>query len=286
MRIFVTGATGFIGSHFVNQATTAGFEIIALRRHAKSKPPITLIQEPLWLTKELADVDSNDLECCKAVVHLAAAGVTPQKATWDELIRINIHASQNLFEIANRAGISRWVVAGTFAEYGNVGEKYEYIPTDAPLAPTYPYSASKAAFYSIVSAMAIQYGATLAYFRVFSAYGEGQHENNFWPALRQAALSGKDFQTTLGEQTRDFISVETVAETLLNSVTRTDIESGKPWVKNLATGTPVTISEFGKYWWKVFKAKGQYLEGTLPYRPNEVMRYVPLVDHNIFKNFD
>ncbi len=42
MRLFVTGATGFIGSHFVNQALAAGHEVVALRRTEQSRPRIEL----------------------------------------------------------------------------------------------------------------------------------------------------------------------------------------------------------------------------------------------------
>ena len=72
MQIFLTGATGFIGSHFVSQAHDAGHEVIALKHKPESKPRIPLSKDPKWLNKSLEDVLSSDLEGIDVIVHLAA----------------------------------------------------------------------------------------------------------------------------------------------------------------------------------------------------------------------
>ncbi|MEI8283803.1 MAG: hypothetical protein WCG52_02325, partial [bacterium] len=48
-------------------------------------------------------------------------------------------------------------------------------------------------------------------------------------------------------------------------------------VANIGTGHPQTIRSFAEHWWKKWDAKGKLLPGALPYRDNEVMRYVPEV---------
>jgi nucleoside-diphosphate-sugar epimerase len=182
------------------------------------------------------------------------------------------------------AGVKRWIVAGTYAEYGRSAERYDLIPVDAPLEPTFPYAASKAAFFPIVHALAVQQNAELAYFRIFSIFGEGQHQSNFWPSLRDAALGGRDFPMTPGDQVRDFLEVEKAASALLLSVSNPAILPGQPWIKNLASGVPVTVGDFGAAWWERLNVGGKFLRGALPYRENEVMRYVPEVDPSIFKS--
>jgi nucleoside-diphosphate-sugar epimerase len=57
----------------------------------------------------------------------------------------NLNASLKLFNQAHHAGISKFLVAGSCFEYGKSGERYEYIPVDAPLEPTKTYQISKAA---------------------------------------------------------------------------------------------------------------------------------------------
>src|SRR5688572_26539768 len=68
VRIFVTGATGFIGSHFVNHALSAGHEVVALRRSADSIPRIAPTRNPAWLTGSLKQVTERDLAEVDVVV--------------------------------------------------------------------------------------------------------------------------------------------------------------------------------------------------------------------------
>ena len=76
MRILVTGATGFIGSHFVNTASAAGHDVIAVRRPG-SVPRVPVADSVQWIDKPLASVTTDDMRECHAVVHFAAEGVSP-----------------------------------------------------------------------------------------------------------------------------------------------------------------------------------------------------------------
>jgi len=276
MRLFVTGGTGFIGSHFLRQALAEGHELVALRRSPASVPRVVLESSPRWIDKPLGEVEAAELAGCDAVVHLAAAGVSPQVAAWEEMVETNVVASARLFECAREAQVKRWVVAGTFAEYGRAAERHEFIPEDASLEPTLPYAATKAAFFPIVHALAVTGRAELAYLRIFSAYGAGQHPGNFWPSLRRAALAGKDFPMSPGGQVRDFIPVEEVARTILRAASEF-IAPGMPRVRNLGSGQAQTLGEFALRWWNEWEARGSILMGALPYREDEVMRFVPRI---------
>jgi nucleoside-diphosphate-sugar epimerase len=276
MQLFVTGATGFIGSHFLRTALAGGHEVRALRRPG-SRTRLPLEREPEWLERSLDQVTVGDLAGCAAIVHLASPGVSPQKAGWEELLYWNVTAAVRLAERAREAGVERIVAAGTFAEYGRSADRYDLVPPDAPLAPTTGYAASKAAAYAALSAYAIEQKMQLAYLRVFSAYGEGQHAANFWPALRAAALAGGDFPMTAGEQIRDYVPVESVAATFCRVASGASLVAGEPLVANVGSGCPVTMRAFAEEWWARFGARGQLRIGALPYRPNEVMRFVPLL---------
>ena len=84
MRIFITGATGFIGSHFMNHALSAGHEVVALRRTAESMPRVALVREPTWLACSLRQITESDLAGTDVLLHLAAAGISPRSSGWDE----------------------------------------------------------------------------------------------------------------------------------------------------------------------------------------------------------
>ena len=53
--------------------------------------------------------------------------------------------------------------------------------------------------------------------RLFQVFGEGESENRLWPSLKKAAISGENVDMTKGEQLRDFIPVEDVANQLIQS---------------------------------------------------------------------
>jgi nucleoside-diphosphate-sugar epimerase len=275
MKIAVTGATGFIGSHFTNQALASGHSLLAIRRIHTSTPRIPLDQQPLWLDRALDEVTAVDLKGCEVLVHLAAHTGNVPYDTLANCLRWNLLAVLGLFEQARLAGIRRYVVAGSCFEYGRSGEGYDAIPTDAPLEPTNPYAVSKAAASMALKQWAVEHDLSLEILRVFHVYGEGEAKTRFWPSLRYAALAGDDLPMTRGEQIRDFLHVQDVAATFL---ARTVYSSGHQQavrVFNLSSGAPCTLAEFAQYWWRHWGAEGRLLFGEKPYRTGEVMQYIP-----------
>jgi nucleoside-diphosphate-sugar epimerase len=274
MRIFVTGGTGFIGSHFIKAALEAGHHVVALRRPG-SKTRIPLGKQPDWLDGELADVDGNHLADIDVLVHLAAQGVSPQKTDWNIAFEVNVRQSISLLATAVEAGVVRSVLCGSCFEFGRAAERYDKIPADAPLEPVGPYAASKAAFSMAAEALARQSSGTFALLRPFNIYGEGQHSSNFWPSLRDAARSGEDFKMTPGDQIRDFQSVRDVALEFLHQAERVTTTCPSFEKKNIGSGKPVSLADFAANWWRHWRAKGSLKIGDLPHRKDEIMRFVP-----------
>lgn len=277
MRIFVTGGTGFIGSHFVQQALAAGHEVIALRRDG-SRPAIPLDPPPRWVTGDLLNVPDEALAGCDALVHMAAHGVAdPSGATWDDCFFWNVTAPLKLWQQALRAGTQRFVICGSCFEYGRSAEAYDFIPADAPLTPTAAYHASKAAATMAALGFSIDQAVEMIVLRPFHVYGEGEANNRFWPSLKQAALDGADFPMTDGKQVRDFIPVQSVARKFLTSLNRHDLKKGNPVIENVGTGNPRSLLKFAEDEWASLNAAGMILPGNKEQRKNEVMRYVPAV---------
>jgi nucleoside-diphosphate-sugar epimerase len=278
MRLFVTGATGFIGSHFVRLALASGHDVVALRRSKGSAPRVALDGAPRWLDKAMGAVEAEDFQAVDALVHLAAVGVSPQRASWDEMFAVNVLESLHVWQTAADAGVRRFVVCGSCYEYGRTADRAPWLTPEAPLEPVGGYAASKAAASMAAMALAIERNLELVIARPFHVYGDGQHEENFWPALRRAALAGQDFSMTAGEQVRDFTAVNEVAAALLDSSTREDIVAGAPRVVHIGSGKPQTLRQFAENWWSHWKATGALRVGALPYRAGEVMRCVPALE--------
>ena len=276
MKIFLTGGTGFLGSHFINQALDQGHYVLALKRSISSVPRVSLNEDPTWLEKEITEVTVNDLIDIDVVVHLAAHSANVPYDTLENCILKNVIDPLKLFRKAAEAHVTKFVVAGSCFEYGKSGERYDYIPVDAPLEPTQTYPASKALSSTAFYQFAIENNVQLSYHRIFQVFGEGELETRLWPSMRRAALNGEDFPMTEGEQVRDFIEVTQVAKAFLQATNNImQSTSTVPEYHNLGSGNPQSILEFSKYWWEKWGASGKLLVGVKPYRSGEVMRYVP-----------
>ena len=255
----------------------AGHELTALRRKGSS-PAIPLSIEPKWLECRLDEVSVQTLSGYDALIHFAANGVSPQKTDWKTATEVNVLQSISLISNACDAGLPKILLCGSCFEYGSSGEKYDFIPANAPLKPHGPYAASKAVFTIIAESMARNSAPEFVLLRPFHLYGEGQHPENFWPALRAAALAGEDFEMTPGEQIRDFQPVEQTAEYFLGALHDWPGRRGCMLVKNVGRGFPVTLAEFATEMWNHWGARGKLKIGALPYRKGEVMRYVPMLE--------
>ena len=274
MKIFVTGSTGFVGSHFVNAALRAGHSLVCLRRPG-SQPRVNLEREPEWQVGSLEDDWREVLQSCDTFVHLAAHSTNVPYDTLGNCLYWNLTVALRLMEQVLEVGIQNFLVAGTGFEYGRSGERYDYIPVTAALEPTMSYPASKAAAAIALTQWAIEHQIKLHYLRIFQVFGVGEAESRLWPSLHEAALAGDDFQLTPGNQVRDFTPVEVVAQQLLCALDFSKVQAGEPLFKHIGTGCPQTLREFAEHWWKYWNAKGALHFGAYPYRDNEIMRYVP-----------
>ena len=280
MRIFLTGGTGFIGSYVLKEALNSGHDVIALRRSYNSFPIIPLTRQPIWHEGHLAKLEPSLLKNIDVIVHLAAVGVSPKRASYSELISTNVVNTFRLMELASEAKVPRFVAAGSSHEYGRSSLKYKFIPPNAPLEPLNMYGASKAAAYQLMRSFSIEVGLEFLYGRIFSVYGKGQYAGNFWPSLYRAALANQDFHMTLGNQVCDFLTVDLVARHFLYACTRCDLYPGVPKTINIASGNGRSLYDFAQEEWSRLGAKGSIVRGSLPTRKNQLDRCVAYLDEN------
>lgn len=274
MKFFLTGGTGFLGSYFLQQVLSDGHTVLAHRRSFSSRPKIPILCEPEWLDREFNQITSSDLFGCDILVHLMAHSVSYPFDNLPNCLNYNLIQVLDLFEKARLAGISHFLVAGSCFEYGTSGERFDFIPTHAPLEPTNSYAVSKAAASIALKQWANQHSLNVEILRIFHIFGEGEALSRFWPSLKLSAVAGHDFPMSLGEQIRDFIQVDHVATVFLNRALIMVSSSPSFALFNVGSGRPQSLISFAEFWWSKWNAKGNLLPGLIPYREDECFRYV------------
>lgn len=281
MKLFVTGGTGFVGSHFVQQALSAGHEVIAQRRPG-SCARLPLAQEPAWIDRELDADFSAELAGCDAVVHFASHTPNPPYAPLDECLYWNVFATTRLLQQAAVQGVCDVLIAGTCFEYGATAESQEFVHPATEARPSLTYPISKAAATTACLGLARHLGLRLQVLRIFQVFGEGEAATRFWPSLRTAALEGRDFPMSAGVQVRDFIHVADVARMFLQALDFDGVEPGRPHLRNVGTGRGQSLLEFARHWWAEWQATGTLQPGKVGLRPGELARLVAnVVDRHI-----
>ncbi|MFN3665853.1 MAG: NAD-dependent epimerase/dehydratase family protein [Sediminibacterium sp.] len=276
MKVFLTGATGFIGSTVLKTLCEENIDTIANRRNIYSQPKISFVHKMSWLTKPMDEIGIDDLKNVDVLIHLASHSVQYPFDSLDNCITFNVTHPLKLFKTAFAAGVKKFIIAGTCFEYGESGQNYDFIPVNAALLPTNTYATSKAMAYLAFRQFSLDYPVAINYHRIFHVFGEGESLERLWPKIRIAAKEGVDLELSPGEQIRDFINVVDVATQILASAKKLHLSQERGMiVQNLGSGNPQSVKEFVTYWWKRFEATGKLKFGAISYRKNEIMRFVP-----------
>jgi nucleoside-diphosphate-sugar epimerase len=170
MKIFVTGHRGYIGAHLVDVLKREGHAVVGcdlkLFDGCNWEP---LVDPDRELIKDVRAIEAEDLDGCDCVMHLAAISNDPMGELNAQLtFDVNRDASIRLARAAKRAGVPRFLFAGSCSIYGK-GEKLDLDEGD-PLNPLTAYAKSKIETERAVSELA---DATFspAYLRNATAYG-------------------------------------------------------------------------------------------------------------------
>ena len=265
MHFFVTGATGFIGSNLLNTIFENGHQVTALKRN-NSKTRVKLIREPKWCNGLLTDDFSKEISKCDTVIHLASTGVLSDSENWDLCFDINVIQTLIFLKNALNAGIRNFLIAGSCTEYGESGEKYDFLKADSELRPIGAYATSKASLSMASLGLARTEKFKLTVARIFHTYGLGEDKNRFWPSLIRAASNNKDLEMTKGEQIRDFTPVGLVTKKLLKLALEVSSEKEYGIIKNVGSGNVMSLVDFASNEWQKTNSKGNLIIGSLPYK--------------------
>lgn len=267
LRIFVTGATGFIGSAFAAEAVLRGHEVTALVRNPGAWRLAGLNDQVKLIPGDVADA-----ELCRkailenrpnAIAHLAWTGVSG-KARDSANQADNVGWSAKLMAAAIEAEVPLFVGVGSQAEYG---PRSGIIAPSDPTHPTTLYGEAKLATSRILARLSQRSATRLAWVRIFSTYGPGDQPYWMIPSLISSLLAGKRPALTAGEQLWDFLHVADAARALL------DVAEGgaSAGIYNLGSGQAPTLGQTMRQLRDLVDPNLELGIGEVDYRPDQVM---------------
>jgi nucleoside-diphosphate-sugar epimerase len=264
MRVLITGATGFIGSHLARRLADAGAPVSAFRRMGAET--LLRLESLRKVEVDWHDVDLRTFgavsQAVKAiqpaiVFHLAAEGVTDPFLSPDAAIRANVYGAIHLLRAVD--GRAPVIVARTPGERDALNV----------------YAASKAAAWEFCRMYGRTHGWPIVGVMPFQTYGPGQPAQALLPSAIAAALRGDDFALTHGRQQRDWVHVADVVDALLELYHRPEmIPALAGDTLEIGTGRTASVREVVENVYRLIGGSGRPLIGALPARPGEVDRQV------------
>ncbi|MGD0693675.1 MAG: NAD(P)-dependent oxidoreductase [Terriglobia bacterium] len=266
MRVLVTGAAGFIGSHVTRRVVQEGHEVWAAILPGESTDRLTDVLDRL----SVVAVDLRDGQAVRELVsaarpecaiHLAWYAVPGQYWTAPENLDC-VAMSLNLAQALVAAGCSRLVAAGSCAEYD---WSYGFLSEDVtPLMPRTLYGACKNATRQVLEAYCAQTSLAFAWTRFFYLYGPGEAPKRLVPSVILSLLRGETAKCTEGEQLRDFLHVEDAAAAVWAIA-----QSSLAGPVNIGSGQPVRIRSLVETLGRILEAGEKTVFGALPTDPAE-----------------
>lgn len=217
--ICVTGVAGFIGREVTRQLLARGDYVYGVdRADYASDAALLPWDNPRWHMR-MHDVRTlGRLPDVDAVIHLAASThVDNSLAEGEEFVANNVGTTAKLLELVrakSQHGMPYFVHISTDEVYGPVLQGR--VTEDAPLNPSSPYSASKAAAEHLVQAWGLTYRMPFAILRPTNCYGIGQYPEKLIPKAIRCLQLGRPIPIHGdGSQTRQWLSVTDLAAAIL-----------------------------------------------------------------------
>jgi NAD dependent epimerase/dehydratase len=251
LKVLVTGADGFIGSHLTEKLVQRGAKVTALCLYNSfdhhgwlddlpeaTRGKLTLVRGDIRDSTFVRRIAEGQ----EIIFHLAALIAIPHSyAAAQCYAETNVLGTLNVLEAARETGAKRVVHTSTSEVYGTAITMP--IAETHPLQGQSPYSASKIGADMMAEAFARSFNLPVAILRPFNTFGPRQSERAIIPTIIRQALdpSCNAIQTGDTSPVRDFTFVDDTAEAFLAIGIAPKVQFGRPY--NAGSGKAVTVKD-------------------------------------------
>ena len=276
-KALVTGGAGFIGSHLCRRLVSLGSKVTCLdnlssgrQDHVSDlfgKPNFKFARGDLL---NIADL-RNALHDIDVVFHLAArVGVKHYVEDPLDVIKTNVHGTDNLLEMSLKAGVKRFVFASTSEIYGRnpnvpLNEDSERV-LGPPTIDRWCYSSSKAVDEHLCNAYYKKHELPIVILRYFNVYGPNQETSDYGGVvsifIHQVLQDKPPLVYGDGNQTRSFTYVEDVLDATIRA---SEKESAIGETFNIGREQETTINDLARLVISLAGKSGQISPKHVPY---------------------
>lgn len=277
--VIVTGGCGFLGRQAVPLLVGRGYQVHVLARPRQDErrgSPAPLPGD----SSTVHYVDLHDSDKVAALVReirashlLHLAWDTRHGVFWSSPDNLDwIVSSKQLLQAFLEAGGKRFVGAGTCAEYDwESGDEF-LDEGSSKLVPATLYGQAKLAFRKSLFTVAAHHKVSAAWGRIFFLFGPHEGTQRLVSSAAVSLLKGEEFPASIGDQVRDFCSVEDVAAGFVAL-----LDSGVTGDVNVASGEPRTVASILRTLEEITARRGLVRLGAKPKVANDPPRIVAAV---------
>jgi UDP-glucuronate 4-epimerase len=249
MKIVVTGAAGFIGSHLAESLAHQGHTVVGIDSFtdyysATLKQANAEDIEAAGVTLHQLDLTTDDLthalQDVEFVFHLAGQPGISASTPLADYVRNNVVAMDKLLLACQKqASLRCFVNVSTSSVYG----RHAYDPEDAAPKPTSYYGVTKLAAEQLALALHREKGFPACSLRIFSVYGPRERPEKLYPKLIRSILTDTPFPLFEGSQehSRSFTYVGDIVEGFTAVLNQPDQVIGE--IINLGSDVEMTTGQ-------------------------------------------
>lgn len=266
MRVAITGASGFVGSHVLRELQTRDLDIVILGRSAARLPFDN--DRTKFVRMDIAHETADPIglmEKPDALIHLAWDGLPNYQSP--NHVESELPVQQRFLDACLASGLKRLIVTGTCFEYGMLSGA---IPEESSTAPCTQYGTAKNLLQRHLQESQFRHSTQLGWLRLFYLYGPGQSRSSLYASLIEAIMrDDPEFDMSGGEQVRDFMPIQEAAR-IITDITLLPNDVG---VVNVCSGKPRTVRELVETWINEMHSGITLNLGRLPYSKIEPMSF-------------